>query len=244
MSLTGKIAIVTGGASGIGEAIASGLRDAGARTFIADRRITEEDSFALDVSDPDAVATMAADVRARAGKVDILINSAGVYGAQPWPKLVARDYRRIFDINVLGVALTTQAFAAVMAETGGGSIVNIASAAGRRGNPNSPLYGASKAAVISLTQSAALAYATKGIRVNAIAPGRVDTPMWSEVVAERALLSGMTISEQRETMAQGIPLGRMATAEDVVGAALFLAGDASAYMTGQTLNIDGGLQFG
>ena len=239
-ALAGQVAIVTGGASGIGAAIARALGEAGASVHVADRDSAAGE--AIDVSDAVSVAAMVERVFAAEGRIDVLVNSAGVYGAQGWDEIAPADYRRIFDVNVLGVVLTTQAVARHMRAAGRGSIVNIASVAGRRGNPTSALYAASKAATISLTQSAALAFAGSGVRVNALAPGRVETPMWDQVVGQRAQTSGLSEVEQRAALAQGIPLGRMATPEDYAAPAVFLASEASGYMTGQTLNVDGGLQ--
>ncbi len=246
IALAGRVAIVTGGASGIGHAIAEALHREGSQVYTADREASPPSPgivpITMDVSDAKSVAAMTAHVVAEAGRIDILVNSAGIYGAQPWLEIAPEDYRRIFDVNVLGIVLTTQAAAAHMTAAGGGAIVNIASAAGRRGNPTSALYAASKAAVISLTQSAALAFAESGVRVNALAPGRVETPMWDQVVGQRSQTSGLSEAEQRAVLAQGIPLRRMAVPEDYAAPALFLASDASGYMTGQTLNVDGGLQ--
>ena len=238
----GKIAVVTGAASGIGAAIADRLAAGGADVWRLDRSVTDGDRMlALDVTDAAAIDTAVGRIVAESGRIDLLVNSAGVYGLQPWGEIDSADYRRIFDVNVLGLTLMTQA--AVPRMAGGSSIINIASVAGRLGNPNSVLYAASKAAVISLTQSAAIAFADRGIRANAIAPGRVETAMWEDVLRRRAQSVGKSIPELREIMADGIPLGRMATASDIADAAIFLAGTGSGYVTGQTLNVDGGLQF-
>ena len=249
--LYGKVALVTGGAGGLGYAIAERFAQEGATACLADldEAAAEEQArklgaqafgVRLDVTDEGSVEAAAATVMQRAGRIDILVNSAGLFGLEPWLKLTRASFERIFAVNVMGLAFVTQAVAARMVPNGGGSIVNIASAAGRSGNPQSVAYSASKMAVISLTQSAALGLAPQGIRVNAIAPGGILTPMWDMV---RALYrsSGTVDGDITEHLQTKIPLGRMSIPADHVGAAVFLACSESAYITGQTLNIDGGL---
>lgn len=236
-----KVVVVTGGASGIGATIAERFRDAGAIVWRLDRTIAPgTHNLTVDVTDPAAIDTAVAAIAA-ARPVDVLVNSAGVFVLHEWGSIDTADYRRIFDVNVLGLTLMTQAVAPHMPP--GSSIINIASVAGRRGNATSVLYAASKSAVISLTQSAALAFATRAIRVNAVAPGRVQTPMLEDIMRRRAEIAGQRMAEARQIMAEGIPLDRVATPEDIADPVLFLASDASRYMTGQTVNVDGGLNF-
>lgn len=239
--MNSKVAVVTGAASGIGAATAALLANHGASVWRLDRAAASDTrSLTVDVTDPAAIAAALVMITRHDRHIDVLVNSAGVYGLQGWGEIDEADYRRIFDVNVLGLTLMTQAVLPHLSR--GASIVNIASVAGRKGNVSSVLYAASKAAVISLTQSAALAFAASGIRANAIAPGRVETAMWDDVMRRRSEATGKPVAELSRTMADGIPLERMATADDIARAALFLAGPASAYVTGQTLNVDGGLQ--
>jgi D-sorbitol dehydrogenase (acceptor) len=177
----------------------------------------------------------------RTRRIDILINGAGIFGLEPWLEISEKTYDAIFAINVKGLLFVTQAVAAQMVAQGGGSVINVTSASGRSGNPSSVAYSASKMAVISLTQSAARGLAKQCVRVNAIAPGGIDTPMWDTV---RALYGASAASADRDidaALESAIPLGRISTPADHIGAAVFFASDESAYITGQTLNIDGGL---
>jgi D-sorbitol dehydrogenase (acceptor) len=250
--LQGKIALLTGAGRGIGAALAAGLAREGATVCVADiaedqaKKTAAEiggDAFGLpvDVGDPESIRTLVDRIIRLTGRIDILVNNAGVFGAQPWFDITPEEFDRVFSINVRGLLLVTQAVAAHMTAARSGSIINLASGAGRRGNPVSVVYSASKTAVISLTQSAALAFADKGVRVNAIAPGGVLTPMWTRVDADYSTARGQPTGSMSAAFTPTIPLGRMGTPEDYVGVATFLASDASAYMTGQTLNVDGGL---
>ena len=150
-------------------------------------------------------------------------------------------YQRLFDVNVKGMFFMMQAMLAALVASGkAGSVINLASQAGRRGEALVSHYCASKAAVISYTQSAALAMAPHGIRVNAIAPGVIDTPMWETVDALFARYEGLRRGEKKIAVGKAVPLGRMGAPQDVAGAAVFLGSAESAYITAQTLNVDGG----
>lgn len=251
MKLEGKVAVVTGGARGIGLAIARGLADEGARVCIADidkvaREAARElgrESFScrLDVTRLDSIDAMIAEVKQRAGRIDILVNNAAIFDMAPIGEITESSFDNIFAVNVKGLLFTLQAVAREMIAAGrGGKIINIASQAGRRGEPLVAVYCASKAAVISITQSAGLALIKHGINVNGIAPGVVDTPMWEVVDAQFAKFEGRPIGEKKRLVGEAVPFGRMGKPEDHVGAVVFLASADSDYVVAQTLNVDGG----
>jgi len=253
--LAGKVAVVTGGAAGIGAAIAAGYAREGAMLVIADLSLEKATAIAgslgggafgleVDISSQDSVEAMADQIIKRVGRVDILVNNAGVTRAQPWFKITAEAFDRIFAVNVRGLVFVTQALAVHMVKQGRGSIINLTSGAGRRGLPLNGVYAASKAAIISLTQSSALAFAESGVRVNAIAPGGVITPMWHQSDEEISRQLGQPKGRMAEEFTKMIPMGRIGLPEDYVGVATFLACEDSAYMTGQILSVDGGLWMG
>jgi D-sorbitol dehydrogenase (acceptor) len=184
---------------------------------------------------------MVAAARARFGTIDVLFNNAAVFDLAPLLDSDEASFERIFAVNVKGMFFTMQAVLRQMMEAGAkGTVINLASQAGRRGEALVSHYCASKAAVISYTQSAALAMAPHGIRVNAIAPGVVDTPMWAHVDALFARYEGLALGEKKAAVGRAVPLGRMGMPDDIAGAAVFLASNDAAYITAQTLNVDGG----
>jgi acetoin reductase-like protein len=252
MNLQDKVAIVTGGAQGIGEAIVRAYAAEGARVVIADVAEDKAQALArdignkalavrLDVRDPASIeATVKAAVE-RFGGIDILVNNAAVFDMQPLLEATEASFDRQFAINVKGLFFTLQAVAKQMVEPGrGGKIINMSSQAGRRGEPLLPVYCATKAAVISLTQSFGLDLIKHGIYVNSIAPGVVDTPMWDEVDALFAKYEGLAIGQKKREVGEAVPLGRMGRPEDYGAPAVFLASSDSDYIVAQTLNVDGG----
>ncbi len=252
MKLEGKVAIVTGGARGIGAAICERYAAEGARVVVAD--VLEQDAAAtvtaigrnafavrLDVTRRDSIDDMVRTVVAEAGRIDILVNNAAVFDMAPLLEITEESYDRQFAVNVKGLLFTLQATAAQMVRQGhGGKILNLSSQAGRRGEPLVAVYCASKAAVISLTQSAGLALIRHRINVNGIAPGVVDTPMWDLVDAQFAKYEHMPRGEKKRQVGLAVPYGRMGAPADIAGAAVFLASTDADYIVAQTLNVDGG----
>jgi D-sorbitol dehydrogenase (acceptor) len=253
--LMGQHALITGGGGGIGLAIARAFVEAGAHCSIADlgaaappelRALIDVHPDALhylsaDVSDAASIAAMVAAARARFGTITALVNNAAVFDLAPLLDSDEASYKRIFDVNVKGMFFTMQAVLQQMVDARlAGCVINLASQAGRRGEALVSHYCASKAAVISYTQSAALAMAPHGIRVNAISPGVIDTPMWGQVDALFARYEGLKVGEKKVAVGKAVPLGRMGDPADIAGAAVFLASPAASYITAQTLNVDGG----
>ena len=250
MRLKGKTALITGAARGIGEAFARAYIAEGASVCIADIDIERARETAnaigaiaiqMDVADQDSIDAGVAEAIAQMGQIDILVNNAALFSAAPVVEIERADFARIFDINVAGTLFTMQAVAKHMIARGnGGKIINMASQAGRRGEPLVAVYCASKAAVISLTQSAGLNLIEHGINVNAIAPGVVDGEHWDGVDAFFAKHEGKAPGQKKAEVAAAVPFGRMGRAEDLTGMAVFLASPDADYVVAQTYNVDGG----
>ena len=252
MRLAGKSALITGAARGIGLAFAKAYVAEGARVAIADIDDALAQAAALsigkaavavhmDVADQTSIdAGVAATIDAF-GQIDILINNAAIFSAAPISDVTRQDYTRVFDINVAGTLFTLQAVSEHMIERGiQGRIINMASQAGHRGEALVAHYCATKAAVISYTQSAALALASHGVRVNAISPGVIDTPMWKTVDGLFAQFEGKELGQKKREVSEAVPLGYMGAPKDVARVAVFLASQQSEYMTAQTIGVDGG----
>jgi D-sorbitol dehydrogenase (acceptor) len=252
MRLKDKIAVITGGARGIGRAIAERYVAEGARVAVADLLIDEAEqtasaigpeafAVAVDVTRRDSIAAMVDAVMEWAGRIDILVNGAGIFDMAPLTEISEQHFDKQFAVNVKGLLFTTQAVTDRMVAAGhGGKVINFSSQAGRRGEPRVAVYCATKAAVISLTQSMALELINYGINVNGIAPGVVETPMWEQVDALFAKYENRPIGEKKRLVGEAVPFGRMGLPEDMTGAAVFLASADSDYILAQTLNVDGG----
>ncbi|WP_375259485.1 L-iditol 2-dehydrogenase [Citreimonas sp.] len=251
MRLDGKTALITGAARGIGLAFARAYAAEGARVALADidiarardaaQRIEGAIAVELDVTRQDSIDTAVDHVVDAFGRIDILINNAAIFTAAPIAEITRDDYARAFDVNVSGTLFTLQAVARHMIEAGvQGRIINMASQAGRRGEPLVAVYCATKAAVISLTQSAGLNLIPHGITVNAIAPGVVDGEHWDGVDAFFAKYEGKAPGQKKAEVGAAVPFGRMGVPEDLTGMAVFLASDEARYIVAQTYNVDGG----
>ena len=252
MTLSAKIALITGAARGIGQAIARRYAAEGASVVIAD--IDEAAARAaaaaigdtalpvrLDVTRQDEIDAAIAATVARFGRLDILVNNAGIFDLAGIADVTRASYARVFAVNVEGTLFMLQAAARQMVAQGqGGRIINFASQAGRRGEALVGVYCASKAAVISLTQSAGLDLIRHGITVNAIAPGVVDAEHWDDVDARFAHAQGLPLGEKKRRVGAAVPIGRMARPDEIAGLAVFLASDDAAYVVAQTYGIDGG----
>lgn len=250
--LEGKTALVTGGARGIGLAFARAFAEEGASVVLGDIDLSRAEVAAreigaaavaveLDVTDQASIEAAVSAIEVENGGIDILVNNAALFDLAPVVEITRESYERIFAVNVAGVLFTMQAVARGMIRRGTkGKIINMASQAGRRGEALVAVYCASKAAVISLTQSAALNLIEHGINVNAIAPGVVAGEHWDGVDALFARYEKRPPGEKKRLVGAAVPYGRMARAEDLTGMAIYLASRESDYVVGQTYNVDGG----
>lgn len=246
LTLKGRVAVVTGGSRGIGWAISQILAEYGCTVILTGHSKPElvknqaaklkecfgvdAEGLICDVTDPTAVRDCYSSIHRIHKKLDILVNNAGILEDNLLGMVDEKNYRKTFDVNVLGVLLNMQYAARLMGRTKSGSIINISSIIGRVGNSGQVVYGGSKAAVIGMTLSAAKELAASNIRVNAIAPGFIDTDMVRQLLPEK-----------HQARMQSIKMGRIGSPEEVAKAVLFFASDLSSYVTGQVLGVDGGM---
>jgi NAD(P)-dependent dehydrogenase (short-subunit alcohol dehydrogenase family) len=256
VSLSGRTALVTGAARGLGRAIAVRLAEAGAALFLVDRdgegaEATAEAirtgngearARAFDLTETTALARLVDEAADWRGRLDVLVNNAGVMQTTPFLEVTLDDWERMVRVNQTAVFFLTQAAGRHMAARGQGAMVNVASVAARSGRPLAAHYAATKAAVLSLTRSAALALAPHGVRVNAVCPGVLPTAMTEAIDRDRARLLGLALGEPTRRAVATVPLGRAARLEEVAEMVAFLASDRAAYVTGQAVNVCGGLE--
>ena len=252
MRFQNKVVFITGAARGIGKSFAEAFAKEGAKVVITDINIEGATTTAqevgsnalavqMDVTKQDSIDQAVNTAVDQLGGIDILINNAAIFTAAPITEIQREDYQQVFDINVSGTLFTLQAVAKKMIERGnGGKIINMASQAGRRGESLVAVYCATKAAVISLTQSAGLNLIKHKINVNAISPGVVDGEHWNGVDAFFAKYEEKPLGQKKKEVGEGVPYGRMGLPSDLVGMAMFLASEDSNYVVAQTYNVDGG----
>ncbi len=255
MELSGQVAIDTGAGRGIGRATALELARMGADVVVVDLDAAGADGTAAavkglgrrasvvgaDVTRRADLHAMAERARAELGRIDILVNNAGIYRAAATLDVTEEHWDAIMSVNARAVFFASQAVLPTMIAQKRGCIVSLASMAGKIGSKTNLPYNASKAAVISMTKSLALAHAADGIRVNCVCPGFVETDMWAVVARDQGKLLGLSPEEFTRQRERQVPLGRMERPEDVANVIGFLASSKSGYMTGQALSVDGGL---
>lgn len=249
--LTNRVALITGAASGIGAACARRFAEEGASVVGCDLNASPEPDWlecqrlapnsvllAGDVRGESDVAAAIADARARFGRIDIVVNSAGIAGGGMVHQLAPEEFRRVLDVNLYGTFLVCREVLPLMIEQGSGNIINLASVEGIEGFEGGSAYNASKGGVVLLTKNLAIDYARKGIRANAICPGFIQTPLLA------MLMENELLAEVRERIRDAHHLGRFGQPIDIANAALFLASDESSFITGHSLVVDGGYTAG
>jgi NAD(P)-dependent dehydrogenase (short-subunit alcohol dehydrogenase family) len=251
----GQVAVITGGANGIGRACATRFAEEGANiacldlnteaneAAAAECRALGVDAIALScsVTEPDIVQAAVKEVMDRWGRIDILVASAGIYTGSPLPEVSLRQWQRVIDINLTGVFLSNQAVAPIMIAQKSGSIINISSMAGKTSWEASAEYSASKSGVIGLTRSVAMELAPHGATANAVCPGNTLTDMVKNVAAMIGDRDGLTVEEWLQMRANDCPMKRLAEPWEIAGVVTFLASKDSRYITGQAIEVDGGM---
>ncbi|CAN1571866.1 SDR family NAD(P)-dependent oxidoreductase [Limnohabitans sp. B9-3] len=253
--LSGRVAIVTGASRGIGLSIAQAFASEGASLCLVARNKTALDDLAanltldashvmtqaIDVTNREACLQAVAAAKSKFGQIDILVNNAGVYRSKPFLDFSAQDFQDMLDVNLFGVLHFTQACLPHMQEQKKGSIINIASTAGKWGSRNQSAYNVSKHAVVGLTRCVALEASPHQVTVNAICPGFVETDMLDELKAQASQSAGTSIEDFEKSALSRVPLGRMMRPQEIAAMAVFLASPDATGITGQSIQMDGGM---
>jgi 3-oxoacyl-[acyl-carrier protein] reductase len=240
LGLEGKVCVVTGGTRGIGAAVAQLLEAEGARVFTVSR---SEADLNLDVTDPGAPDRIAEECGERLGPVDVLVNNAGTSEAKPLDELTDEDWQRQWELHVMAPMRLMRALAPGMADRGGGRIVNVCSSSGKRPSLTNAAYSVTKSAQLSLSRTFADAYAARGVLVNAVAPGPVNTGLWlaeGGLADQVAAAKDISREEALEAQAAKIPLGRFGTEDEVAGIVVVLCSAVAANVVGAAWSVDGG----
>ena len=253
--LSGRVALISGGSRGIGLAIAKAYAREGAKLcLIATQQAPLQpmaDALGLpasdlitagvDVRDADACHAVVNQVHAHWGRLDVLVNNAGIYKARPFLEYEPNDFRDLFEVNLMGTVHLTQAALKPMLAKQSGRIINIASSAGKAGSRNQSAYNVSKHAVVGLTRCLALETATQGVTVNAICPGLTQTDMVDTLNASFANAAGVTAEQMLQSILTRVPMNRLLNVDEIAGMAMYLGSEESSGMTGQAISIDGGM---
>lgn len=251
-ALSGKVAVITGGAQGLGEALAHRLDKEGCKVVVADINyekakqvadsLTEATAFAVDVTNEEQVQALMKTAVDAFGTLDILISNAAILISKATTEFPISEWKKMMDVNINGYFLCAREAAKIMSVNGKGTIIQINSKSGKKGSYKNAAYAAAKFAGIGLTQSLALELAECGVRVNAICPGNLlDSPLWvNSLYKQYAKNQGITEEEVRQKYLNQVPMKRGCTYEDVANVMVFLASEQSSYMTGQAINVTGG----
>lgn len=242
--LEGQTALVTGAGQGIGHSIAEAFEREGAEVVALDRNEELISAYRhhilVDLADLNRTQALIEEATALAGPIDILVNAAGICKTQPLLSTTLEDCKRTFDVNFFSPFILSQCAGQIMADRGHGVILNITSISAFLGKPDQADYGATKAALVSLTRSLAAALGPRGVRANAIAPGVIDTPLTQSIAAMRGQLKGISPEETLRPTIETIPLRRIGDAGEVADLAVFLASKEASYISGQTIDVCGG----
>jgi len=251
MRFTDQVILVTGGANGLGRGVARRFAAEGARVWIADTdpkveavaaEIGADAGSLTDVSSSSQVDNLVGSIMAKTGRLDVVVANAGIGGGAPITQLTDEVIHRILSTNLEGVFFTCRAAARAMIPAKSGSIITVGSVFGQDTPAGTSAYGATKAGVVAVTHALARELAPDNIRVNCISPGHMGTDLYWRAIRRRAEAAGETFEETADRELSAVPLGRFGTGDDVAGLVTFLASEDASYLTGQTINLDGGLQ--